>query len=93
MEKAKSIYSEFIDREEIDKHHSYSDELRLCAAMQAAHPSVLEIARTLFHAEHAGLLSEDPLTNLKYLFCRQRHPYHPLLYRRRPVPAACLYDQ
>ncbi len=68
MEKAKSIYSEFIDREEIDKHHSYSDELRLCAAMQAAHPSALEIARTLFHAEHAGLLSEDPLTNLKYLF-------------------------
>ena len=67
MEKAKSIYSEFIDREEIDKHHSYSDELRLCAAMQAAHPSALEIARTLFHAEHAGLLSEDPLTNLKYL--------------------------
>ena len=68
MEKVKSIYSEFIDRVEINKHHSYSDELRLCEALQNAHPSAMEIARVLFDAEHAGLLSENPLTNLKYLF-------------------------
>lgn len=68
MEQRSSLYSDFIDRETSTLHHSYADELRLCEAVQNAHPSALEISRRLFTAEHSGLLSEDPLTNLKYLF-------------------------
>lgn len=68
MENEKSIYAEFIDYENMDRHHSYADELRLCEAIQTANPSALELAASLFNAEHAGILSEHSLTNLKYLF-------------------------
>ena len=68
VKKENSIYSEFIDQEMMDKHHSYTDELRLCEAMQTANPAALELAGALFNTEHAGRLSEDPYTNMKYLF-------------------------
>ena len=55
-------------RERNFHHHSYSEVLRQYELMKRGDPEAVEEGRRIFRGPNTGSLSDDPLTNYRYLF-------------------------
>lgn len=61
-------YMEFMNREHNFRHSDYEEEMRIYRHVRDGDLRALEEARRTFCARKQGHLSDDPLTNMKYLF-------------------------
>lgn len=61
-------YMEFMNRENDFRHTDYEEEIRVYRYVRDGDPRAVEEARRRFLAGRQGHLSDDPLTNMKYLF-------------------------
>lgn len=61
-------YMEFINRENDFCHSDYEEEMRMYRYVRDGDLRAVERARQTFCARKQGHLSDDPLTNMKYLF-------------------------
>ena len=59
---------EFVNRENDFRHTDYEEEMRVYRYVRDGDPRAPEEARRRFTAGRQGHLSDDPLTNMKYLF-------------------------
>ncbi len=59
---------EFVNRENDFRHSDYEEEIRVYRYVRDGDPRALEETRRKFRAGGQGHLSDDPLTNMKYLF-------------------------
>lgn len=61
-------HMEFLNRENDFRHTDYEEEMRVYRYVRDGDPRAPEEARRRFTAGRQGHLSDDPLTNMKYLF-------------------------
>lgn len=61
-------HMEFLNRENDFRHSDYEEEIRVYRYVRDGDPRALKEARRKFNAGRQGHLSDDPLTNMKYLF-------------------------
>lgn len=61
-------HMEFVNRENDFRHHDYEEELRMYRYIRDGDLRAVKEAQRKFTAEGQGHLSDDPLTNIKYLF-------------------------
>lgn len=61
-------HMEFLNRENDFRHSDYEEEIRVYRYVRDGDPRALEEAQRKFTAGKQGHLSDDPLTNMKYLF-------------------------
>lgn len=61
-------YMEFLNRENDFHHSDYEEEMRMYRYVRDGDLRAVERARRIFCAGKQGHLSDDPLTNMKYLF-------------------------
>lgn len=66
--KEKISYMEFMNREHDFRHSNYEEEMRIYRHIRDGNFRAVEEARQTFHAGKQGHLSDEPLTNMKYLF-------------------------
>ena len=61
-------HMEFLNRENDFRHSDYEEEIRVYRYVRDGDPRALEESRRKFTAGRQGHLSDDPLTNMRYLF-------------------------
>lgn len=66
--KEQITYMEFMNRERDFQHSDYEEEMRIYRHVRDGNLRAVEEARNTFRARKQGHLSDDPLTNMKYLF-------------------------
>ena len=62
------FYQEFLHRESNKSHHKYDQELEIYNLMKQGNTKCIDLAYSLFVSEMSGHLSNDPVTNYKFLF-------------------------
>lgn len=60
-------YQEFITREENIRHHTYEEEMAQYELLRSGDPRAMEEHIKAKESHWSGMVSEDPLRNLKYL--------------------------
>ncbi len=58
----------FEHREEQFHHHSYDEDLYQYELIRRGDPKAIEVGKKMFEGATTGSLSDDPLTNYRYLF-------------------------
>ena len=66
--KEQIAYMEFMNREHDFRHSNYEEEMRIYRHIRDGDFRAVEETRQTFRAERQGHLSDEPLTNMKYLF-------------------------
>lgn len=68
LQNQKLVYTTFLQREDARYHHSYDEELLQYEYVRDGDMRSVEESKRLFRTGIAGKLSNDPLTDKKYLF-------------------------